>query len=260
MKMALSKESILSLDPAEFSATDKRALLDRFFPAVPLPDWKRKLRKEWNDGVRWAAYAGTKPLGEDGVPYRYTHEYLNDRASYFPPKEKGNRVTDFTGWIYSLYQGRSDPQALNDGKIVERQVAAKLGPVPANRDWELIYADPLDGLPTAVKISALQVKGKPLWGAPDLVFRRKNDGAILIVERKASNRDIPADGWPNLRAQLWAYAQIDDWVDAVPITLIGEIWGFDGNRVFLRKVLRWNSGDPMFCASNAELFEKYRGA
>jgi len=23
--------------------------------------------------------------------------------------------------------------------------------------------------------------------------------------------DIPSDGWPNLRAQLWAYGQIDDW-------------------------------------------------
>ena len=157
-----------------------------------------------------------------------------------------------------MYQGTADPKALRDGKAVERKVAAKLSSVPENPDWELIYADPLEGLPKPLRLSALQVNGKPMWGAPDLVFRRKYDGAVLIVERKASNRAIPCDGWPNLRAQLWAYAHIDDSVDASEIILVGEVWGFADNRIVLRKVLRWNFKDHKFCGPNAELFEKYQ--
>ena len=258
MKIPLTRESILSLDTCEVSEVDKRFLLERLYPPSPLPDWKRELSKAWKDSVRWAAYSGTTSLGGGGVPYRYSDEFLCDRATYFPPREKGSRVTDFTGWIYSLYQGKADPQALRNGKAVERKVAAKLSSVPKNPDWELLYADPLENLPEPWRISALQVNGKPIWGAPDLIFRRKYDGAVLIVERKASNRDIPCDGWPNLRAQLWSYAHIDDLVDASEIILVGEVWGFDRNRTFLRKVLRWDIKDHNFYGPNAELFEKYQ--
>jgi hypothetical protein len=48
-----------------------------------------------------------------------------------------------------------------------------------------------------------------MFGKPDLVFREKRSGRILIVEIKATEADIYADGWPNLRAQLWAYSKID---------------------------------------------------
>ena len=176
------------------------------------------------------------------------------------PVSKGNRVTDFTRWIYSLYRGRPDAQALQNGKVVERQVAAHLGSVPESTDWQLIYQDPLDRLPEAKRISALVVDGKPMWGAPDLVFRNRASGAITIVERKASNRDIPRDGWPNLRAQLWAYAHIDDWAGVENINLVGEVWGFSGSRVFLRKVFRWDIDDDAFYDPNARLFDAYQAA
>lgn len=258
MKMAFSRDVILSLDPEQYSASDRKSLLERFFPTMQLPDWQQKLSKDWPERRRWDAYCGGNPFGAEGKPYRHTSDHLIDRATFFPPKIRGNRVTDFTGWIYSLYQEKADRKALENGKAVERQVAAKLVTVPKNSDWELICQDPLDESADIKQISSLMVNGKPLRGVPDLAFRSKRDDTVLIIERKASNREIPSDGWPNLRAQLWAYAHIDDWLDAREIILIGEIWGFTQSRPNLRKVLRWSIKDKNFYAPNANLFDKYR--
>lgn len=257
MKVPFSRDAILALDPEEFSSAEKKQLLARFFPTLPAPEWKMKLRKDWSNIRRWAAFEGIEPLGEIGFPYRYTSQHIRHMAKLRPPQWRGNRVTDFTSWIYSLYLMRADPKALSTGKTVERQVAARLSSVPESMDWDLIYEDPLDQPPRALRISQLLVEGKPLWGAPDIVFRNKSNGTITIVERKASNREIPTDGWPNLRAQLWAYAHIDDWVSTGNINLIGEIWGFQGNKVYLRKILRWDSSDESFNTPNAELFKLY---
>lgn len=260
MKFSFSRDYILELDPEEFSDAEKKELLERFFPVMPLPDWKSKLRKDWNDARRWAAYTGSEKLGEDGLPYRFNNAHLLQLAKLRPPSYKGTRVTDFTRWIYSLYRGRPDPQSLLNGKLVERQIASKIASVPESSDWELIYEDPLDQPPKPKKITALKIEGEPMWGAPDLVFKSKFAPEIIIVERKASNRDIPADGWPNLRAQLWAYGHIDDWVEIERIHLIGEIWGFAGGKVFLRKVLRWDFRDANFYRPNEKLFQAYQSA
>lgn len=87
----------------------------------------------------------------------------------------------------------------------------------------------------------------------------------MIVERKASNKQIPVDGWPDLRAQLWCYAQIDDWVwrAAPAIRLVGEVWYPRGNgKLYLRTseggLMRWTKGDAEFDATNAALFALYK--
>ena len=110
------------------------------------------------------------------------------------------------------------------------------------------------------QISSLTMNGKPMWGAPDLVLRERKSGRILIIERKASNKDVPSDGWPNLRAQLWAYSQIDDWLDAPEKILAAEIWGFGRIQgVRRRSVILFDVNDQGFNSEASQLFSIYAG-
>ena len=148
------------------------------------------------------------------------------------------------------------------GKHVERSVA-KLARPPAHPDWELIYRDPLDKKPVAKSISSLALNGGPLWAAPDLVYRHRRSGRIVIVERKATRAEIPHDGWPDMRAQLWCYAQVDEWHHAPSITLVGEIWvHLSDDRLVRRTVhgglMRWTRGEEPFDSDNAKLWAFYR--
>jgi hypothetical protein len=63
----------------------------------------------------------------------------------------------------------------------------------------------------------------------------------------------------NLRAQLWAYSQIDEFANAERIVLIGEIWGFVEGYLRRRKVLRWDCEDQRFNSENSDLFMLYGG-
>lgn len=263
--MRFDKDAILNIDIKELSKRDREMLAEKFFGSDVIPPWKEKLqtlkswlRREQAHKELWRAYTGEcKPAG-NGESFRCDHDMLLRRALYRRPVVTGNRATDFSKWVLSLYWDISNRAGLTHGKEVERNVA-KLATVSTHTDWELIYRDPLDEKPTPLIISSLTVNGKPLWGAPDVVYRKKTTGEVLIVERKATNRPIPSNGWPNLRAQLWAYAHIDDWRDAPRIVLVGEVWGFHHSRIGRRKVLRWVHGEKQFARENAELFELYCG-
>jgi hypothetical protein len=109
-------------------------------------------------------------------------------------------------------------------------------------------------------ISALTVAGEPLWAAPDFVFQEKTSGRIVIVQVKVSDAVIPSDGWPNLRAQLWAYAHVDEWLCAREMLLVGEVWDLTLDGIVFRGTVRWECGDREFHRNNLELFELYGGA
>jgi hypothetical protein len=138
-------------------------------------------------------------------------------------------------------------------------ISVSLAKPSNNPDWELVYRDPLECAPTPLKISNLTLNGEPLWGAPDLVYRNRTTGELVIVERKASDKPIPVNGWPNLRAQLWAYSHIDNFKSAPTISLIGEVWDMVEGRLTRRAVLRWAQADKEFDAENMELFSLYGG-
>jgi hypothetical protein len=130
----------------------------------------------------------------------------------------------------------------------------------------LLEQDQLDGKPTPRKISLLKVNGESLLGVPDYVYHNAANGQIVIVEVKVSNPTAwPADGWPNLRAQLWAYGQIDAYLNlASDIALVGEVWSeqYDPKTMSWSYVprirYRWQMSDSVFCAQNEELFEIYK--
>lgn len=262
--MRFDKATILSFDDEQLSPAEKKLLVEKFFPKAPAP-WQEKLAKHWPDlkrrqwdQKRWQQYLSSGGV-KNGVPYRCTHEWLLKAAKQRSPTKIGNRVTDFSGWVFSLYRPQRNAESLFNGQRVERVIAARLVPVSCAKEWDLIYEDPLTEKRQVKSISSLTIQGRPLMGCPDLVFREKATGRILIVERKVSNKEIPSDGWPNLRAQLWAYAQIDEWLKAPQIFLIGEIWGFTNvSMPFLRRVIRWVHGEQRFEQNNAQLFDLYR--
>lgn len=259
--MHFTEKTIRDLDSTEFSAADKKYLLDKFFPKSPTVPFQQQLRSAWDNANRWERYF-RQSGGPDGLKcYRYNHSQIADIARR-PGRKRigGNRVTDFTGWIYSLYLPPPKRTTLDIGKRVEREIAKNFGPTPEHGGWKLIFQDPLIEKAEPFKISTLQVNGQALWGIPDLVFRERKTGRVLIIERKATNASIPADGWPNLRAQLWAYGHVDDWVAAPEVLLAGEIWGFGRSGVSIRHSFCWRLADKRFCAENQELFDIYSSA
>jgi len=256
--MSFDEETIRGVDESVLSRSEKRWLIDKFFPKSGPAPWQEKLATEWDSAKRWERYLEAASIPDPQTTYRVSHSELVRRAKRHEPTRIGRRVTDFTAWVFSLYCPPPDPQAQADGKKVERSIAKRLGGAPARTGWELIYQDPLVSRPDPMTISALTIDGHAIYGAPDLVFREKQSGRIIIVERKASNRPIPSDGWPNLRAQLWAYAQADEWFGAPEIDLVGEIWGYGYGSVSIRGVCKWSLRDRQFCRENAELFSIYR--
>lgn len=131
------------------------------------------------------------------------------------------------------------------------------------RDWQLIFADPLDGSTKGFVASRLKVKGEPFRCLPDLVFRQERTGEIIVVERKVTSlpiEHIPRDGWPNMKVQLWCYGWIDDWANAKLVTLVGDIWHKGRNSPRLSETCpRWRRDDPQFHKECLELFKCYGG-
>lgn len=256
--MRFDKAALEALDE-DFTEEEKRYLLAKFFPSSGPASWQNTLRKSWNDSKRWRRYLevdGHEPIG---APYRYSQPWLVQAAQSNRPSVPGKSVTDFSGWVFSLYNPHKDLHALALGKNVKRQLVRRYVSAPARKGWILEYEGiRADGRQSKIA-SSLTVGGTPLQAAPDFVFREKSSGRVVIVEIKASNREIPSDGWPNLRAQLWAYAHIDEWRDAPEVILVAEVWGFTSDKIVLRGVRRWTSKDDQLNRDNIQLFALYGG-
>lgn len=256
--MRFDKAALEALDE-NFTEEEKKYLLAKFFPeSRPVP-WKVALQKGWSDSERWQRYLEADVREPIGAPYRYPHHWLVQVAQANRPLVTGSSVTDFTGWLFSLYGPPKDPQVLAQGRNVERQLVRRYLLEPNRKGWTLEYEGIRSEGRQPKVISALTVGGAPLRAAPDFVFKEKATGRVVIVEIKASNREIPSDGWPNLRAQLWAYAHIDDWRDAPEIILVAEVWGFTSEKIVLRGTRRWKSNDDQLNRENIELFALYGG-
>lgn len=147
---------------------------------------------------------------------------------------------------------------LRQGSVGEREIARLLSHASPGKAWEVVYEDPLDGHGEIKTMPSLVVLGQAMRGRPDLVLRERDTGKLVIVERKVSCREIPSDGWPNLRAQLWAYSKISDWAGEPEITLVGEIWGMSRMGVpSYRASVVWQASDACFQRENQALFDLY---
>lgn len=267
-------KSLLGKSATDPISTDKA--LRHAFPDEFAAENEANHAKKWSqlDEKRWKSYLCETPSNPKLEPYRYSHQDVVRRVSKHQldhtKNHPQNRVTDFTNWIFEAIYGRSDATSKQNGKDGEREVARikrLLRPSHVHSDWQLIDRDPLQGTPKSREISLLKVGNDSLFGAPDYVFHSRTEDTILIIEVKVSNHAFPSDGWPNLRAQLWAYGNIDDYINrAKKIALIGEIWRkrFDiavGEQTFyLGATYRREMSDTEFCSQNEEIFEIYQTA
>lgn len=254
-ELNLSKKDILALDPALFTPEEKLAFIETLYGNPDEWSWKRELQSVAHNLERWKLLLAEGP--PSGSPYRKSHEELMARAKNRSRNVGGSNVTDFTDWIFRLYVPEKNYQDLLRGQRLERQIAIKRIPIPQHSRWKLIYDGMTNSQSASLVISNLTINGTAMRGKPDLVFREKKKKRIVIVEIKASEADVPSDGWPNMRAQLWAYSKIDDWKDEDEIVLVGEVWGFRGG-LRLRKVIHWKKGESDFERENSELFTCYR--
>jgi hypothetical protein len=154
--------------------------------------------------------------------YRVGDETIAERAPRLQISR--NTVTEFSSKVFALYNNSSQ-SAQAEGKkqeITMDNVRRGL-PIADVPNYKLLYKD--KGKESKIySISNLHVNARPLRGKPDLIFLNTQKNEVLIVERKFTRAEIPKNGWPNVRAQLWAYAQIDDLKKYNKIHLRAEVW------------------------------------
>lgn len=251
------------------SREEKEALSLRLFgeSLVGPPPWEKQRDQ------RWAALLSDSV--PDGNPYRVSHDDLRRHLELTARIRQKNQdtqrrgtVSAFSDWVLRLYVPQRNPEALMVGVEGEQAVvvarqrirrAKREIPRWEQRGWKLVHDGVRGEFDQSFSIPSLQVDGVPLTGVPDLVFRERQTGRIVIVELKVSDAALPSDGWPNLRVQLWAYSRIERWIAAPETILAGEIWSPESSGLRLRKTYRWKKGDVQLEADSIELFQAYGG-
>ena len=240
--------------PNSLSGIDRQVLVDRVYDSS----------QEANE-VRWRLI-----LSQDDAPlggHRFDSERLMHRVRLRPPSRGHGTVSHFTEWIYGLYGIAKRPGALTRGIAAEALIDKARIPGPRSSDWELIHCGLHLSEQTATALprkdflsSSLSIAGRPLKANPDYVFKRRDaegTSTYIIVEVKYTSTPIPANLWPNVRAQLWAYGQIDDFASASEVVLVGEVWG--GRRLpGLRRSVTWLRSEQQLDAESSQLFAAYR--
>lgn len=222
------------------------------------------------------------PLNNTSSIYSYNvkpRKYII-HASNNRPKLPGKRVSDFTDWIY-LLEGKSPfAERLHAGSEAEKQILHKklnsrsAHPIPTqpDSDWELFHCGMRinDEMERAhfYEIPSLLVNGSPIRASPDLVYLNHKLKKAIVVEIKYSRATISSNLWPNVWAQLWAYAHIPPIQSMRDIILIGEVWGEEGSppyttplesEIFLRASVHRDPRNPSFDRFFRTLFNIYAG-
>lgn len=240
---------------------------------APEPTWQEHRSQRWKALIEGEAIA-REPYPWNGHKLIERLERLEE-LGYEPMlrlsrAKRTRNVSGFADWVLRLYIADRDPTALQQGLDGERAVVdhqavlrqAKLEvPRWEYRGWKLVHDGIRGQFDGGFEISTLQISGESLLGVPDLVFRERETNRIAIVELKVSRANLPSDGWPNLRAQLWAYSKIDRWSSAPEIILAGEVWvQTTATECIRRATYRWLKGDTTLDNECSALFRKYGGA
>lgn len=206
---------------------------------------------------------------------KYIHHALKNR-----PELPGERVSDFTDWIYLLDGKPRLMERLRAGSQAEARIfnqrlkhyLADSIPIEPPSEWELFHCgmqvDANINYCNFYEIPSLRINGNAIRGSPDLVFLNHSIKKAIIVEIKHSRAVVSSNLWPNVWAQLWAYAHIPIIQSMQDITLIGEVWGEEGSppyrsslesEIFLRASVHRDARKPSFDRFFRSLFNIYAG-
>lgn len=228
------------------------------------------------------------PLGLASGPFRIVPEAFLRVARANRPTSPKATVSGFSSWVHSLYAPPTNPINLQVGRESEKLIFDRRRKILSQNagfwrsdgpNWVLIHnglmtAEDNTSRLTAFEIPQLTVRGHPVLGCPDLIYQNKKTRQIYLVEIKFSRQPIPSNLWPDIWAQLWAYAQIPECLAAPEVATVGEIWGdhsrqdernlsiseyeaLGSEELFLRKLLRRNPRSAAFDRFFRELFDIY---
>jgi hypothetical protein len=175
----------------------------------------------------------------------YEIKSLLVRAERYPPVAPVPSASKFAAWIYRLshnpnresnvkmeneWKSQSKPFTHNDIQDVAKYLSRVRNDEKLLEGWGILYADPCTANLERFVASRLVIGGQELRCRPDAVIRHEPSGEIVIIERKISGKisqfrsQMPTDSWPNIKAQLWCYSWINEWVNAPQITLMADVW------------------------------------
>lgn len=244
----------MDLPNEALSGVERQLLVDRVYDSSAVAN-----------EARWRLF-----LSQDANPQPgrvFDRDQLLMRAQHRPANNQYGTVSNFTEWIYGLYGLRKKHDALRRGIEAEALIDKARIASPKNADWELVHCG--INVPTLSRkfprieytVTPLSIRGCPLRANPDYVFRAKRANAsgdlYVIVEVKHTAAPIPPNLWPNVRAQLWAYSEIDQFASAAEVYLVGEVWG--GSRsAGLRRSVSWTRSGGLLNVEATQLFAAYR--
>lgn len=159
-----------------------------------------------------------------------------------PPAIAQPQASAFANWVFEQSVGkryvplkRGRAHRLKLGQITHRDIELFLKLTwtrtilgrDSESDWVTEFCDNTVTPEKTFQATRLIVHGLPIRCVPDVVLRRRDNSKYMIIERKATfvaEPHIPADGWPNVEAQLWCYSWIDEWEKADEVLLVGQLW------------------------------------
>lgn len=170
-------------------------------------------------------------------------------------------------WVYRLEHSARETVPHRSKRFLQAARRAISNVLDRNADkeigeWELLSCDDGSSDATVYEALCLRVHEQPLRMKPDAIFRHTQSGVLAIAEYKIPSPmvRVPAAGWPNLAAQLWAYSLADDWVDNVNVLLIGALFAWNGVEAKLSAALpRTTKMDKELFTACATLFLKAGG-
>jgi hypothetical protein len=218
-------------------------------------DWKETLSTAIADINEWEAILNPRPFSSD--PFRIQDGALIKRASGHPPLDSGRSVTAFTSWVHDLYAKQTSTESIDSGRRADRELATERLLPKSSARWKLIHNGMGGNQDKFYTIPNLSICGHPMTASPDLVFKESHTGRILIIEIKTTELPIPTNGWPDVRAQLWCYAQIPEFRSAREIILRAAFYGIKPS-LFRRCAIGWSYGDNSFDSLSERLFFYYK--
>jgi len=224
------------------------------------------------------SHASADQSQNPGLPYRKTADEILSALGTAPADQNKSYVSSFSDWVFSKY-GATTLSAAELNQRAEDEIQIDLArwrfrklkhqkELDERREsytkqvaiggWEVIYKHFGPYEEDALKISALQLNdGSCMYGKPDIVLYQKRTRKYLVVEIKSSSvRFPPNDGWPNLRAQLWAYSKADLFEKATEVILGAEVYYHRQIRSYSPTKLAFDN-NKSFNDENSRLFSQY---